>query len=144
VDTEPAVAQVARELQLHRNLTPQEAMQRVATYFGTRFQYATYLTAAHARTTNETELARFLLHTRSGHCEYFATATTLLLRYAGVPTRYAVGYSVQEGKERNISCANGTPMPGRSSGMAGTGSISTPLRPRGTPSRRRIRHGFSP
>src|SRR5439155_1389676 len=32
----------------------------------------------------------------SGHCEYFATATVLLLRAAGVPARYATGYSVQE------------------------------------------------
>src|SRR5207253_2703424 len=31
-----------------------------------------------------------------GHCEYFATATVLLLRQAGVPARYVVGYSAQE------------------------------------------------
>jgi hypothetical protein len=40
----------------------------------------------------------FLLKTRAGHCEHFATATTMLLRAAGVPARYAVGYSVQERK----------------------------------------------
>src|SRR5262249_30107678 len=33
-------------------------------------------------------------------CEYFATATTLLLREAGIPARYAVGYAVQEKKGR--------------------------------------------
>ena len=64
--------------------------------------HATFLTTSHAVTTNETALARFLLHTRSGHCEYFATATTLLLRKAGVPTRYAVGYSVQEGSGKKF------------------------------------------
>jgi protein-glutamine gamma-glutamyltransferase len=36
------------------------------------------------------------LKNRSGHCEYFASATTLLLRGAGIPARYAVGYSVSE------------------------------------------------
>jgi hypothetical protein len=41
-------------------------------------------------------LEDFLLSARTGHCEYFATATTLLLRAAGIPARYAVGYSVQE------------------------------------------------
>jgi hypothetical protein len=41
-------------------------------------------------------LAQFLLEEKSGHCEYFATATTLLLRQAGVPARYCVGFSVQE------------------------------------------------
>jgi protein-glutamine gamma-glutamyltransferase len=97
-ENEPAVAQVAQELQLDPGLPAEEAMRRVAKYFADHFQYASYLTPAHAATTNETELARFLLHTRSGHCEYFASATTLLLRHAGVPTRYAVGYSVQEGR----------------------------------------------
>lgn len=97
-ELEPAVAQVAKELQLRRDMPAPEALRAVGRYFAENFQYARYLTSAHAATTNETALARFLLHTRSGHCEYFATATTLLLRYAGVPTRYAVGYSVQEGK----------------------------------------------
>src|SRR5262249_12115023 len=31
-----------------------------------------------------------------GHCEYFATATVLLLRQLQVPARYAVGYGVHE------------------------------------------------
>ncbi|HVV01432.1 MAG TPA: transglutaminase domain-containing protein, partial [Verrucomicrobiae bacterium] len=44
----------------------------------------------------ETPLSRFLLKTRRGHCEYFATATVLLLRSFGIPARYAVGYSVHE------------------------------------------------
>lgn len=94
---EPAIGQVARELGLRPGMPAQEAMRIVANFFADKFQYSAYLTRAHAATTNETALARFLLHTRSGHCEYFATATALLLRHAGVPTRYAVGYSVQEG-----------------------------------------------
>jgi hypothetical protein len=49
---------------------------------------------------DRTALERFLLEHRSGHCEYFATATTLLLRQAGIPARYAVGYAVQEKKGR--------------------------------------------
>jgi len=96
-EMEPAVGQVAKELRLQRGMETKEAMRLVAKYFDDKFHYASYLTTAHAETSNETALARFLLHTHSGHCEYFATATTLLLRQAGVPTRYAVGYSVQEG-----------------------------------------------
>ena len=96
-ELEPAVALTAGKLKLHPGLPPQEVMRIVATYFAREFQYATYLSEAHQATTNETALARFLLTTRAGHCEYFATATTLLLRQAGVPTRYAVGWSVQEG-----------------------------------------------
>ncbi|AKT39112.1 transglutaminase-like domain-containing protein [Chondromyces crocatus] len=41
-------------------------------------------------------LLDFLLRGRSGHCEYFATATVLLTRVAGVPARLVVGYQVAE------------------------------------------------
>jgi protein-glutamine gamma-glutamyltransferase len=99
-DLEPVVAQIANELQLTTNMPPREALQRVSSYFQDKFQYAAYLGSEHRATSNETALARFLLRTRAGHCEYFATATTLLLRKAGLPTRYAVGYSVQEGSGR--------------------------------------------
>src|SRR5262249_2604891 len=37
-------------------------------------------------------LAAFLGTDRKGHCEYFATATALLLRTLGVPSRIVVGY----------------------------------------------------
>jgi hypothetical protein len=99
-ESEPALAQVAAELQLRKGMEPREAMNRVENFFAEKFQYSTYLGHEHQATSNETALGHFLLHTRSGHCEYFATATTLLLRMAGVPTRYAIGYSVQEGHGR--------------------------------------------
>jgi hypothetical protein len=41
-------------------------------------------------------ITRFLTTERKGHCEYFATASALLLREAGIPTRYATGYAVLE------------------------------------------------
>jgi hypothetical protein len=47
----------------------------------------------------ETPLSRFLLKSHKGHCEYFATATVLILRRLGVPARYAVGFSVHEGSD---------------------------------------------
>ena len=40
------------------------------------------------------------MQSRSGHCEYFATATVLLLRELGIPARYAVGYAVNESSGR--------------------------------------------
>ncbi len=45
---------------------------------------------------NNHGLHEFLNETRAGHCEYFASATTLMLRHLGLPARYAVGYSLQE------------------------------------------------
>lgn len=41
-------------------------------------------------------LQHFLLNRQAGHCEYFASASVLLLRQMGIPARYAVGYAVQE------------------------------------------------
>lgn len=89
-----ALAQVAAELGLAAK-PPAEAIKAVAGFFQDRFRYSTHLRAP-TGTSNHTALAGFLLKSRSGHCEYFATATTLLLREAKIPTRYAAGYSVQE------------------------------------------------
>jgi hypothetical protein len=70
-----------------------EAMTALSVYFQREFSYSTYLSGGHEQ---KTALGNFLLVSRKGHCEYFATATTLLLRAAGVPARYATGFSVQE------------------------------------------------
>ena len=37
-------------------------------------------------------LEDFLFHEEAGHCEYFATATVMLLRIAGIPSRYVNGF----------------------------------------------------
>jgi transglutaminase-like putative cysteine protease len=41
-------------------------------------------------------LERFLFVSREGHCEWFATATAMLLRMAGVPTRLVTGFRVTQ------------------------------------------------
>ena len=43
-------------------------------------------------------LVRFLFHSKTGHCEYFATASVLLLRAAGIPARYVFGYLARTGE----------------------------------------------
>lgn len=47
-------------------------------------------------------VSSFLLHRLSGHCEYFASSATILLRCLGVPTRYVVGYYGHELDERSM------------------------------------------
>jgi hypothetical protein len=68
----------------------------VQNFFTEKFSYSLWQGPDKLATKNETALTRFLLHSRSGHCEYFATATVLLLRELGIPARYAVGYAVHE------------------------------------------------
>jgi protein-glutamine gamma-glutamyltransferase len=99
----PAVTQIAGELRLRqlKSESPVKAVEAVQKFFQDHFSYSTYLTSpgSQKRDRASTPLGRFLLENRKGHCEYFAAGTVLLLREAGIPARYAVGYSVQEGRE---------------------------------------------
>jgi transglutaminase-like putative cysteine protease len=45
-------------------------------------------------------VAEFLFDKKKGYCEYFASATVLLLRLQGVPARYVNGLSVREANRR--------------------------------------------
>ena len=88
----PLIKKIATELGLYEK-TPKEVLDTISTYLSKDFQYSLELSR---QNTDTTALSDFLLRSRSGHCEFFATATVLLLREAGLPARYAVGYSVQE------------------------------------------------
>jgi hypothetical protein len=74
----------------------EQTLLGVQNFFAGKFSYSLWQGPDKLATTNETALTRFLLHSRRGHCEYFATATVLLLRELGIPARYAVGYGVHE------------------------------------------------
>jgi hypothetical protein len=88
----PSVQKISQTLQL-ASKTPQEVLRILTDFFQERFSYSLDLKREKH---DDTPIGEFLLHTRSGHCEYFATATVLLLRAAGLPARYATGYAVQE------------------------------------------------
>lgn len=86
-----AVLAVAQSLRLS-TLSAPVAVRTVERFFGAGFEYSLW----QDRRSGVAEgggVAQFLRESRSGHCEYFATATVLLLRAAGVPARYVVGYS---------------------------------------------------
>jgi transglutaminase-like putative cysteine protease len=93
----PLLARIAGELGL-AGRPPRDAVGVVRHYFRGGFRYSMDLEAASAG--GRTALEDFLLRTRAGHCEYFATGAVLLLRAAGIPARYAVGYAVSEWSPR--------------------------------------------
>jgi hypothetical protein len=93
-DDRAAIAAAAGQLELER-VAPAEAIARLERWFATSF---TYSLQQEARPPGTGALAWFFEKTRSGHCEYFATATVLLLRSAGIPARYAVGFSPGESR----------------------------------------------
>jgi hypothetical protein len=90
-----ALTQVISELKL-KDPGREQALTALSRFFREKFSYSSWQGPWHPATTNETALAHFLLNTRSGHCEYFATAATLMLRQLNLPARYAVGYAVHE------------------------------------------------
>ncbi len=95
-EEKPALDQVLAEMNL--TATNSEFSKRLALqkFFAEKFVYRMWQGLDKKATTNATPLTRFLLTSRSGHCEYFATATVLLLRELDIPARYAVGYAVHE------------------------------------------------
>lgn len=96
----PALEDIITELNL-RSQSREQAVKTIGEFFATQFTYRMWQDVDNDPDKNNTPLSRFLLKTRAGHCEYFATATVLLLREIGIPARYAVGYSVQEAATDN-------------------------------------------
>ncbi len=87
-----AIQQVVEELKLSSR-TKEDIPQVLDDFFQNQFQYSLKLRAAGQ---SKTSLTNFLLFSRAGHCEYFATATALLLRASGIPARYSTGWSAHE------------------------------------------------
>lgn len=86
------LAQLVRELGLD-HMSAEQSLASIEKYFSENFKYSLTQTERYPR---GKYLTKFLFETRRGHCEYFATATVLLLRAAGIPARYVVGYAIDE------------------------------------------------
>ncbi|MEY3219486.1 MAG: hypothetical protein RIT27_843 [Pseudomonadota bacterium] len=90
----PTIEIIAKQLNLlNPRLSEKAKLEKVVQFFQNNFSYSLIQKRS---LTNKTPLGVFLTDTRAGHCEFFATATALLLRASGIPTRYATGYAVQE------------------------------------------------
>jgi transglutaminase-like putative cysteine protease len=88
----PALDAVIAEAALAKR-SPRGQSAALVDFFSSGFAYTTQLETADGR---RRTLSEFLSSDRRGHCEYFASAATLLLRRLGVPARYATGYAVHE------------------------------------------------
>ncbi|MDB6080507.1 MAG: hypothetical protein JWO82_4254 [Akkermansiaceae bacterium] len=89
------IAAVAADLKLSEG-SLREKIERLRGYFAEHYRYTLYNETPKVMNEGSTYIATFLTDTHRGHCEYFATATALLLRQAGVPTRYTSGFAVAE------------------------------------------------
>jgi transglutaminase-like putative cysteine protease len=88
----PWILHLAEALNLSQ-LDPEDAVKTLGSYFDANFRYSLLQDEGLNR---DNALKVFLLERRSGHCEYFASSAVLLLRAAGIPARYAVGYMAHE------------------------------------------------
>lgn len=72
-------------------LTERERADRILQYLSpdNGFRYSLSLTV---RDPNVDPVEDFLLNTKTGHCEYFASACTLLLQASGIPARLVNGF----------------------------------------------------
>lgn len=89
---------IIRDLGLDDQPTLAAKLSILRTWFRENFTYSKNPTISSSSlvATSPSAIVQFLTTTRSGHCEYFASATALILREAGIPTRYATGYAVME------------------------------------------------
>jgi transglutaminase-like putative cysteine protease len=91
------ISRIAEELKI-ADLPDRDKAVAIVRFFQEKFRYTTYQRARALGLHAATPLAEFLLKTRAGHCEYFASATVLLLRHFEIPARYATGYAVPQGE----------------------------------------------
>lgn len=72
--------------------TPSEIANRLAGHLSDNYRYTLTLPPPEGRH----PIDNFLEHSREGHCEYFASALCLMLRYRGIPARIVTGFLSHE------------------------------------------------
>jgi transglutaminase-like putative cysteine protease len=84
---DPRIPELAKQITA-RALTPFDKTITLENYLRSHYAYNLNLTGR----PGDDPLAHFLFETRSGHCEYFASAMAIMLRTLGIPTREVNGF----------------------------------------------------
>src|SRR5467141_422910 len=86
-ELDPRIPELARQIAKNAK-TPFDKALVMESYLRGRFAYTLNLTGK----PGDDPLAHFLFETRAGHCEYFASAMTIMLRTLGIPAREVNGF----------------------------------------------------
>ena len=86
-ELDPRIPELAKQIAKNAR-TPFDKSLAIESYLRNRFTYTLNLTGK----PGDDPLAHFLFETRAGHCEYFASAMTIMLRTLGIPTREVNGF----------------------------------------------------
>ncbi len=89
---ESQIGELSRSICASHPAAPAKA-SAVSGYLRENYRYS--LTEVQPRSAVD-PIVQFLRSKHAAHCEYFATATVLLLRASGVPARYVTGYVTSE------------------------------------------------
>lgn len=89
---DPRIKELAEEATASGD-NPYEKAKALETYLRTRYAYSLELASAGK---GIDPVKMFLFETREGHCEYFASAMAILLRYLGIPSRFVNGFQAGE------------------------------------------------
>jgi transglutaminase-like putative cysteine protease len=85
---DPRIFQLVQQI-TGKAATPYDKAASIEAYLHTRYGYTLDLSGTPP---SADPLAYFLFVKRAGHCEYFASAMTVMLRAVGVPARYVNGF----------------------------------------------------
>jgi transglutaminase-like putative cysteine protease len=86
-DLDPRIPALARQI-VASERNPLDQARAIERYLPEHYAYTLDL----AGPPPADPLAHFLFETRAGHCEYFASAMTIMLRTLGIPARYVTGF----------------------------------------------------
>jgi protein-glutamine gamma-glutamyltransferase len=84
---DPRIAPFAQQITA-KAATPFDKAVAMETYLRNKFGYTLNLTGK----PGQDPLAHFLFETKAGHCEYFASSMTVMLRTLGIPAREVNGF----------------------------------------------------
>jgi transglutaminase-like putative cysteine protease len=86
-EIDPRIAALSRSATEHAP-TPYDKATELEHFLKTKYHYTLDLTG----NPGKDPLAHFLFTTRAGHCEYFASSMTVMLRTLGIPSREVNGF----------------------------------------------------
>ncbi len=86
-ELDPRIPELAKQI-TKNSQTPFDKAMAIENHLRNRFTYTLNL----AGKPGNDPLAHFLFETRAGHCEYFASAMTIMLRTLGIPSREVNGF----------------------------------------------------
>jgi transglutaminase-like putative cysteine protease len=90
----PRISQLANEVTKNAS-TPYDKVVAIQDFLENQYAYSLDLGAP----SSDDPLSHFLFDRKSGHCEYFATAMTLMTRLVGIPARLVKGFQKGEWNE---------------------------------------------